>query len=325
MNSVFQRLADELQSMPEASQPASLYDPVRYTLQLGGKYIRPRFVLLGAAMSGKDPEMALPAAKAVELLHVFTLIHDDIMDNAQTRRGKETVAVKWGSNQAILSGDVLFGMAIEELSKISDLEHLDKKDFANILQCFLRAVRIICEGQAKDMEFENRTDVSLEEYLDMIGAKTAALLAASVEMGVRIGGFPDAMAKAAYEFGWNTGVAFQIQDDVLDAIGNSDKTGKVVGGDIREGKKTYLTLLAIKSENQVISDELKKIFAKEVRTDDDVMRVISCYHETGTISKTEAAIRHHYELAMQNLEKFPDNEPRNEIKRLLEQLMQREK
>ncbi len=325
MHSVYKRFEEEISSLPVETEPFSLYEPIRYTLQLGGKHVRPRLVLLTTKMCESNPDLALPAAKAVELLHVFTLIHDDIMDKADTRRGKLTVAKKWDENIAILSGDALFGIALEQLNEIASIPELSKEQVQGVFSTFLKAVRIVCEGQSLDMSFEDRIDVSKDEYITMIGAKTAALIAASSELGARVAGVSDELITAAYEFGWNIGTAFQIQDDYLDAVGDAQKTGKKVGGDILEGKKTYLTLTALENASAEMKSELLDIIQKDEKSDADVARVIAIYRETGTLDQTEQSIQKYYSVALDNLGKFPDNDARNEIKSLVNQLMQREK
>lgn len=304
--------------------PENLYEPIRYTLALGGKRIRPKLVLLATAMCEADPLRALPAAKAVELLHNFTLIHDDIMDKAETRRGKPTVAKKWGDDLAILSGDVLFSIAFEQLNDFASDPEIDKATFSKILNSFLKATRIVCEGQALDMDFETRDNVSLDEYITMIGAKTSALLASSMELGVLVSGASDEVTQAAYDFGWKTGVAFQIQDDLLDATGESGKTGKVVGGDIREGKKTYLSILALERADQKQKQFLSEILGKENISDQEVDQVVTIFETLGVIKAAEDQIEEFYHQASDLLEKFPKNSARDEINKLLKQLMNRE-
>ncbi len=226
------------------ASPASLYDPNRYFLSIGGKRIRPLLVLMGNELFENINPDAWQVANAIELFHNFSLIHDDIMDNAALRRGKETVHYKYGSSTALLAGDVMLVKAYEYLNSI-------KVDYARlIISLFNRTAAEVCEGQQIDMDFEKRKDVSLDEYLHMIQLKTSVLLAASLKMGAMLGGASRRNQDHIYAFGLNLGIAFQIQDDYLDAFGNPEKFGKETGGDIRQNKKTFLAIYT----NEVADD-----------------------------------------------------------------------
>ncbi len=230
-------------------QPERLYEPLRYFLALGGKRMRPVMCMLGYELFAADSQKALPAALALELFHNFTLLHDDIMDQADKRRGQATVHVKWDENVAILSGDVLFVLAYEQLSRVAP----DK--LPAVMQVFNRVAREVCEGQQLDMDFQNRAAVTLDEYLEMIRLKTSVLLGGCLEMGALIGGANAVNARLAYEFGEKVGLAFQIQDDLLDAYGDPEKFGKNVGGDIIVNKHTFLRMCAeaLANESQTAS------------------------------------------------------------------------
>ncbi len=215
--------------------PANLYDPIRYILSLSGKRIRPVLVTLGTALFDEALlEASLPASTAIEFFHNFSLIHDDIMDKAPLRRGKETVHQKWNESVAILSGDALLVKAYEELAKCPS----DK--IGPLLHLFNQTALEVCEGQQYDMDFELRADVSQEEYIDMIRLKTSVLLGCALQMGAIIGGAETAAQKQLYAFGVNLGIAFQLQDDLLDVYGDPETFGKQVGGDILSNKKTIL-------------------------------------------------------------------------------------
>jgi geranylgeranyl diphosphate synthase, type II len=228
------------------SDPPELYEPIDYTLSLGGKRIRPLMVLAGCELFGGDPRMAIKPAIGIEIFHNFTLLHDDIMDQAPLRRGKETVYKKWSTNTAILSGDTMFAMASEYISKT------DPAILPVVLELFNRTAREVCEGQQFDMNYESRENVSLTEYLNMIRLKTAVLLAASLKMGAVIAGAGRAEAGKIYAMGENLGLAFQLRDDLLDVFGDEKKFGKEIGRDIVSNKKTWLFLKAheISDENQ---------------------------------------------------------------------------
>ncbi|GAB5535657.1 MAG: polyprenyl synthetase family protein [Rubricoccaceae bacterium] len=230
-----------LASLELPSEPATLYDPVRYILASGGKRIRPVLVLLTAeAFGGKEArQRALPAALACEVFHNFTLVHDDIMDHAATRRGRPTVHRTWDEATAILSGDVMMGLAYELLSQAGT------DDLAALMRPFHTMVRRLCEGQALDLDFETRDAVSVEDYLHMIDGKTGALLELTLDLGALLGGAEAPARQALQRAGHALGRAFQIQDDLLDLTADSAAWGKTIGGDLMEGKKTYLLLRAL--------------------------------------------------------------------------------
>ena len=219
--------------------PASLYEPGEYFLSIGGKRIRPILCVLGNELFSEITEDAWSLATAIELFHNFTLIHDDMMDAAALRRGMQTVHTKYGDNTALLTGDVMLIRAYEKLQNINPA-YLPK-----ILSLFNTTAREVCEGQQLDMDFEKMPSVTLDAYIHMITLKTSVLLAASLEMGAILGGATPGNCKHLYEFGKNLGIAFQIQDDYLDAFGDPEKFGKEVGGDIRQNKKTFLLLHAL--------------------------------------------------------------------------------
>ncbi len=246
------------------SSPASLYEPNDYFLKLGGKRIRPVICLMGNELFDEIKPDSYHVGTAIELFHNFTLIHDDIMDKAPLRRGMQTVHTKYGESTALLAGDVMMVQAYDNLNKIdSHLLH-------RILSLFNKTAREVCEGQQLDMDFEKRNDVSLNEYVNMIALKTSVLIAASLQMGAIVGGASEGNQKHMYEFGKNLGIAFQIQDDYLDAFGDPAKFGKQVGGDIKSNKKTFLWLHMLEVAN---AEQLKTI--KTLLTDDSDAKVQS--------------------------------------------------
>jgi len=258
-----------IRHFPEA--PASLYEPGDYFLSWGGKRIRPVMCLMGNELFDEIHPDTYQVAIAIELFHNFTLIHDDIMDEAPLRRGMETVHMKYGANTALLTGDVMMIRAYEYLNKINVL-HLH-----HILQLFNRTAKEVCEGQQLDIDFEKLPEVSLDAYLEMIRLKTSVLLAASLEMGAILGGASEGNCRHMYEFGKNLGIAFQVQDDYLDAFGDPEKFGKEPGGDIRQNKKTFLLLYAL----EVADLEQKKILQQLMAEDtaDKVQKVISIFKD----------------------------------------------
>lgn len=244
--------ADKFNTQHFPASPSTLYDPGNYFLTLGGKRIRPVMCLMGNELFDTISTDAYHAATAIELFHNFTLIHDDIMDAASLRRGMETVHKKFGENTAILSGDVMLIRSYDYLNKINQ-QHLHQ-----VLYLFNRTAREVCEGQQLDIDFETQNKVVLDDYIHMIALKTSVLIAASLEIGAVLGGASERNCKHIYEFGKNLGIAFQIQDDYLDAFGDPEKFGKEVGGDIKQNKKTFLMLHALevatpKQQEKIVS------------------------------------------------------------------------
>lgn len=252
-------------------EPASLYEPNRYFLQLGGKRIRPVLCLMANELFDEITNDAWNVATAIELFHNFTLIHDDIMDKAPLRRGMQTVHEKFGESTALLAGDVMLVAAYEYLNKISG------KYLFSILNLFNKTAKEVCEGQQLDMDFEKMSDVKFDDYLNMISLKTSVLLAASLKMGAILGGAGERNQNLIYEFGRKLGLAFQVQDDYLDAFGDPEKFGKQVGGDIKSNKKTFLLIQAL----EVVSAEQKQNLLQLLQSNDDnkVEQVLSIFKE----------------------------------------------
>ncbi|MGZ3864125.1 MAG: polyprenyl synthetase family protein [Bacteroidia bacterium] len=286
-------LSGVIRQLPEA--PENLYEPVDYFLSLGGKRLRPLLVLIAGDCFGGKSKNALPAAAAVELFHNFSLIHDDIMDNAPLRRGKQTVHEKWNTNIGILSGDVLLVKAYQQIALC--------KNVGQLQEIFSKTAIEVCEGQQYDMDFENRPDVSIKEYLKMIRLKTAVLLAASLEMGALCGGAKMKNAKAFYKAGENLGMAFQLTDDYLDVFGNSEKTGKQSGGDIISNKKTWLLIKAFELSNdaqrKLLNDWINK---KEFDPVEKVIAVKNIFLELNLHSLLEKQIDSYYKKAFKDLQ-----------------------
>lgn len=258
--------------------PKGLYEPAEYFLGIGGKRIRPVACLMGNELFGDIQPDTWQIASAIELFHNFTLLHDDIMDKAPIRRGQQTVHVRNGINTAILSGDVMLVRAYEYLEKLSG-EYIHW-----ILTLFNQTAKEVCEGQQYDMDFETQSEVSLEQYLQMIKLKTSVLLAASLKMGAIVGGATRNNCDRLYGFGKNLGIAFQIQDDYLDCFGDPEKFGKEIGGDIRRGKKTFLLIKALEmtggAQRQRLKD-LMQVDADPEAASDKVGEVLAIYKECG--------------------------------------------
>ena len=254
-------------------EPATLYQPNEYFLNIGGKRIRPVLCMMGNELFDEMRSDSLHVGAAIELFHNFTLIHDDIMDKAPLRRGMETVHSRFGTNTAILAGDVMLVAAYEELNKIS-LEYLRP-----VLTLFNRTAKEVCEGQQYDMDYESRKQVSQAEYLKMIELKTSVAIAASLQAGAIIGGSGERNQHLVYEFGRKLGIAFQVQDDYLDAFGDPDKFGKQVGGDILSNKKTFLLIHAMETCTPSQLNELNALM--EGNSENKVDRMLQLYRDCG--------------------------------------------
>jgi geranylgeranyl diphosphate synthase type II len=268
----FEKILKEYQ-FPGA--PLNLYDPLNYFMNLGGKRIRPLLTLMSVELFGGKLEEAFPSALSIEFFHNFSLIHDDIMDKAPLRRNQETVHAKWNDNIAILSGDVLLVKAYQELQKQESM-HL-----AKLLCIFNKTAVEVCEGQQMDMDFESRSDVSVTEYIEMIRLKTSVLLGAALQMGAIIANASGNDQQLIYDFGVSLGIAFQIQDDILDLYGDPEKFGKQVGGDIITNKKTYLLLKAIEKQQ---GDEVNKMLLiqdskTKVKTAQQLIKDLGIFNE----------------------------------------------
>lgn len=263
--------ADHFSTDHFPAQPSTLYDPNRYFLQLGGKRVRPVLCLMGNELFNSISKDAWEAATAIELFHNFTLIHDDIMDAAPLRRGMATVHQKYGQSTALLAGDVMLIAAYEYLNKIS-LPHVSE-----IIRLFNITAREVCEGQQIDMDFEKRQDVGFDEYIHMINLKTSVLLGASLKMGALLGAASAQDQHFIYEFGRKLGLAFQVQDDYLDAFGDPEKFGKQVGGDIKANKKTFLLIHALEVASVTEKAALTELL--HGCSDDKVEQVLSIFRQ----------------------------------------------
>jgi geranylgeranyl diphosphate synthase type II len=274
--------------------PATLYEPDAYFLSIGGKRIRPVLCLMGNELFADINPDTYHVATAIELFHNFTLIHDDIMDAASLRRGMETVHKKYGDNTALLSGDVMLIRSYDYINKINS------SYLTRILALFNKTAREVCEGQQLDMDFEKQHEVLLDDYINMISLKTSVLLAASLEMGAILGGASEHNCRHIYEFGKNLGIAFQIQDDYLDAFGDPIKFGKDVGGDIRQNKKTFLMLHTLATANAEQKQALEDLI--RINPADKVEKVLAIYKACNVDAWANSLKEKYLETAMQHLE-----------------------
>jgi geranylgeranyl diphosphate synthase type II len=292
------------------SEPAELYEPISYLMQLGGKRMRPVLVLISTELFGGDVLKALDAAIGIELFHNFTLMHDDIMDKAPLRRGNPTVHVKWNESAAILSGDVMFVEAYKLMIKVED------SILRKVLDIFSDTASGVCQGQQADMNFEKRDNVGLEEYIEMIRLKTAVLLAGSMQIGALIGGAEQEQADLLYEFGENLGLAFQLQDDILDVYGDPEKFGKQVGGDILADKKTFLLIKARELAIGETALELDKwLNNSDVLPENKVKAITSIYNSIGVRKLAEAEMENYVLKALNALDKIAVDNSRKELLR----------
>ena len=299
--------------------PKNLYEPIEYILSLGGKRMRPILTLMATEVFDVDCKKALAAATAIEVFHNFSLVHDDIMDDAPLRRGNETVHEKWNINTGILSGDAMLILAYQHF------EEYEPKIFRELAKLFSKTALEVCEGQQYDVDFETRDDVTIPEYLKMIEYKTAVLVAAAMKMGAIVAETTTENADLIYNFGLNLGLAFQLQDDYLDAFGDPETFGKQVGGDIIENKKTYLYLKAIAFSDANQKDQLMHLFS--IHPTDNVDKITSVkeiFNASGASSATQQAIKDFTLKAFETLEKMNiSSDKKNRLRTFGENLMNR--
>ena len=322
------KTADEILSMvneflanlPYERKPKSLYEPIRYVLSMGGKRIRPTLMLLGYNLFKDNPEKILMNAVALETYHNYTLLHDDLMDNADLRRGHETVHKKWDANTAILSGDSMLVLAYERMAQC------DEKHLAKVLKLFTTTALEIGEGQQFDMEFENRNDVKEEEYIEMIRLKTSVLLACALKMGAILADASDEDAENLYKFGEQIGLAFQLQDDYLDVYGDTKVFGKEIGGDITSNKKTYMLINAFNLADEAQRAELQKwVDAKDFDRAEKVAAVTRLYNEIGIDKMAQDKIAYYFEQSKKYLDAVSvPAERKEELAKYAQKMMKRQ-
>ncbi len=308
-----------LQSQNIHKEPKNLYEPIEYILGLGGKRIRPVLTLMAAEVFDTDYSIALPAAMAVEVFHNFSLVHDDIMDDAPLRRGQVTVHEKWDLNTGILSGDAMLILAYQYFEQYEPIV------FRNLAKLFSKTALEVCEGQQWDVDFETRKDVTIPQYLKMIEYKTAVLVAAAMKMGAIVAKTSEKEADLIYDFGLNLGLAFQLQDDYLDAFGDPETFGKQVGGDIIENKKTYLYLKALEFSSNEKALELEQLFTLQLEDNSQKIETAKAiFNESGASKATQDAIEMYTFKAFETLEKMDINtEKKDVLKTFGENLMGR--
>ena len=317
---LLKKVNEALDNVVYDRKPASLYDPIKYVLSIGGKRVRPVLTMLSYNLYKDDPLSIMPQALGLETYHNFTLLHDDLMDHADMRRGHETVHKKWDANRAILSGDTMLLQAFERV------EDCDPDKLPAVFKVFIQTTLEIGEGQQLDVEFENRNDVTEDEYIEMIRLKTSVLLACACKVGAIMAGAPAEDIENMYKFGEKLGLAFQLQDDLLDVYGDPAVFGKNIGGDITSNKKTYMLINAVNRATPQQRDELTKwIEAKEFDRNEKVKAVTELYNEIGIRKLCEQKIEQYYQQSLVYLSKVnvPD-ERKTELKAYAAEMMKRQ-
>lgn len=316
-------LEQEFHHIIDGQKPDNLYNPILYILEQPGKRIRPQLVNMSVNMFEGSTEQAKKVAMAFEMLHNFTLIHDDIMDEAPIRRGKETVYKKWNSNIAILSGDALAIMALQQLLDLK----CDERVILAISNVFAQTSLEICEGQQYDLDFETQEKVSIDEYINMIRKKTAVMFAGCLKAGAILAQASQQDQQTLYDFGIHLGIAFQLADDVLDVYASAPVFGKAIGGDIRDNKKTYLYLKALEDANLAQKETLESLFSTQTSDFEKKYNIVrGIYDELNIKTKTEELEQHYLNLCMSDLEKINVSEDKKEpFNAIVQKMINREK
>jgi geranylgeranyl diphosphate synthase type II len=299
-----------LETFIKPKEPTTLYDPIHYIIQLGGKRLRPILTLMTAEIFGCDYQKALNAALSIEVFHNFSLVHDDIMDDAPLRRGQKTVHEKWDVNTGILSGDAMLIMAYQLF------ENYEPEVFQSLAKLFSKTALEVCEGQQYDVDFETRDDVTIPEYLKMIEYKTAVLVGAAMKMGAIVANASEDCQNSIYEFGKNLGIAFQLQDDYLDAFGHMETFGKQVGGDIIENKKTYLYLKGLEFSNKEDRRQLEHLYSVNPSDPSDKIETVKQYFiSSGSSEATKMEIENYTNKAFSVLKDLKISEDHKHVLR----------
>lgn len=313
-----------IESLDWQKEPRGLYEPIGYALASGGKHIRPRLAMIGAEavingglLNGDLLDNVLPAALALEVFHNFTLLHDDVMDKAPIRRGRETVHVKWNENTAILSGDQMLIEAYKLLSKVP----ADK--LQGTLRMFNDMATGVCEGQQMDIDFEHASHVCMDEYMQMIEKKTSVLIAYAMKIGGYIAGANETQQEALFQYGLHIGLAFQIQDDILDVYSDPKVFGKAIGGDICANKKTFLLITALDTADPASKAELLQWMMTSDHNEEKIAAVTEIYDRLGVRSAGEDLMEQHTAIALAQLDKLPGNEATEKLRVFAEQLATR--
>jgi len=320
-NEILQLVNDYLAQLPYDRKPHSLYEPVEYILSIGGKRMRPVLMLMAYNLWRENPEDILMPAVGLETYHNYTLLHDDLMDNADMRRGHQTVHRRWDANKAILSGDSMLVLAYQRIAQVPD------QKLPAVLSLFTETALEIGEGQEYDMTFETRNDVTEDEYIEMIRLKTSVLLACAMKIGALLADAPQEDADRIYRFGEQVGLAFQLQDDLLDVYGDPVVFGKAIGGDITSNKKAYMLINAVNRANATQRQELDRwIAARDFDRQEKVNAVTRLYDEIGIRQLCEQKINYYFNLANQTLNEvnIPENR-KQALRDYMDELLHRDK
>lgn len=319
LDSIVEKTKTELSGVSFDGDPTHLFEPIEYIMSLGGKRIRPVLTLIGCNVYSDDISVAIKPALGIEIFHNFTLLHDDLMDDAGKRRNKQTVHIRWDSNTAILSGDAMLILAYRLIGETNPAY------LQSVLPLFTETALAICGGQQYDMEFEQRIGVTEEEYIHMIELKTAVLLACSLKIGALVGGAPAREADILYKYGIDLGLAFQLQDDLLDVYGNSDAFGKNIGGDILSNKKTFLLINALQRvDGEKKQEVLSRLKEETFDPAEKIAYFTSLYTDLGVKDLAEMRVRQYYEKAKRHLADLKVSEDRlSVLKEVSEKLMER--
>lgn len=296
-------------------EPKGLYAPIAYTMAAGGKRVRPQLAMIACGIFGGNEQEVAPAAMALEVFHNFTLLHDDVMDKAEVRRGRPTVHIQWNENTAILSGDQMMIEAYKLLAEVPESK------LHKVLRLFNKMATEICEGQQYDVDFESQEHVTIEEYLKMIRLKTSVLLATALQIGSYLAGANEAQQEALYQFGINVGLAFQIQDDILDVWGDPKTFGKAVGGDISCNKKTYVYLTAQKLADDELTEELHQWYGSVL--DDNTEKITAVkgiFEQLNVRAACEAVVEDYTQKALLILDTLPQNAATEQLRQLANKL-----
>ena len=296
-------------------EPKGLYAPIAYTMAAGGKRVRPQLAMIACGIFGGNEQEVAPAAMALEVFHNFTLLHDDVMDKAEVRRGRPTVHIQWNENTAILSGDQMMIEAYKLLAEVPESK------LHKVLRLFNEMATEICEGQQYDVDFESQEHVTIEEYLKMIRLKTSVLLATALQIGSYLAGANEAQQEALYQFGINVGLAFQIQDDILDVWGDPKTFGKAVGGDISCNKKTYVYLTAQQLADAELAEELHQWYGSVL--DDNTEKIAAVkgiFEQLNVRAACEAVVQDYTQKALQILDTLPQNAATEQLRQLANKL-----
>lgn len=309
---------EKIAKLPLNKQPRGLYEPIAYAMSSGGKRVRPMLTLIAGEMYGGKESTLMPAALALEMFHNFTLLHDDLMDKAPTRRGRATVWTKWSANTAILSGDQMLIEAYKLMTQVPSSK------LPEAMRLFSKMATEICEGQQMDMDFEHRAEVSVPEYMEMIRLKTSVLLGTALQLGALLSGANSEEQGLIYAIGVNMGLAFQIQDDMLDVWGNPETFGKRIGGDIVDNKKTLALILALREAGEDQSAELHAWFERKDDDEKKIAAVRAIYDKIGVKSRMEKAILEYTQLALRDLDRLDVEKERKEgLRAIITQLQTR--